>query len=55
MFILQWKYGKEYSFFIDPKERDYNMAVLKSSQHEKLEISSGCTNDDFYWKCVSKR
>ena len=50
-----WKDGQEYSIFIDPEKKDYNMAALKSSQHERLEISSGCVKDDFYWKCVSKR
>ena len=55
VFTNSWKDGQVYSFFIDSEKKDYNFAYLKSSQHEKLEISSGCTKDDFFWKCVSKR
>ena len=50
-----WKDGEEYSFSIDPEKKDYNLAALKLSQHQKLDMSSSCTKDGFYWNCLSKR
>ena len=50
-----WKEGEEYSISIDPEKKDYNQATLKLSQHQKLDTSSGCTTDGFYWNCLSKR
>ena len=50
-----WKEGRESSFLIDPEKKDFNSVNLQLYQHKQLEISSGCTNDDFYYNCISKR
>ena len=50
-----WKEGQEYSFLIDPEKKDTNSVNLRLSQHNQLDITSGCTNDDFYYNCISKR
>ena len=43
-----WKEGPEYSFLIDLEKRDAMAVKLQLSQHKQLEITSECTNDDFY-------
>ena len=50
-----WKEGQEFSFLIDPEKKDTNSVNLRLSQHHQLEITSGCTNDDFYYNCISTR
>ena len=50
-----WKEGKEFKMSIDPEKKDYSIINLKLSQYKKLEVSSNCSIDDFYWNCLSKR
>ena len=50
-----WKEGKEFKVSIDPEKKDYSIINLQLSQYKKLEVSSNCSIDDFYWNCLSKR
>ena len=50
-----WKEGKEFKISIDPEKKDYSIINLQLSQYKKLEVSSNCSIDDFYWNCLSKR
>ena len=50
-----WKEGKECQFLIDREKKGYNMIALQLSQHKKLDASPSCSNDAFYWNCLSKR
>ena len=50
-----WKEGKEHRISIDPEKKDYPIFNLQLSQYKKLEVSSNCSIDDFYWNCLSKR
>ena len=50
-----WREGKEFKMSIYPEKKDYSIINLKLSQYKKLEVSSNCSIDDFYWNCLSKR
>ena len=50
-----WKEGKVCQFLIKPKKNTYNMVTLQLCQHKRLDNPHGCSNNDFYWNCLSKR
>ena len=50
-----WKEGKECQFLIESEKNAFNIFTLQLSQHKKLDDSPSCSNDAFYWNCLSKR
>ena len=50
-----WKDGKECQFLIDSEKKTLNFVNLQLSEHKKLDGLSSCSNDAFYWHCLSKR
>ena len=52
---LSWRNGKKYATVINPKEVKWHSYEFTPVQVEKLQLTSGCSYDEPYHECQSKR
>ena len=52
---LSWRNGKKYATVINPKEVKWHSYEFTPVQVEKLQLTSGCSYDQPYHECHSKR